>query len=402
MQRQADRFGSRRRARPSLGRAFVRGRGALGSLGGALALVAALVGPLAAGQGSGGAIVPPGSETRVAAGPAPWLYVCVQDEAKVAVVDMATLEVARVIDLTKLGFSRTAKPHHIAVEPDGAHWYVSLIGENRVVRFDRDGNLVGQYETATPGMLAFHPAHELLMASRSMSAVNPPSRVSVLGATDMEGDEIEVLFPRPHPMVVTGDGRWAYTGSLGVNQIAAIDLESEEVTITEVAGPPHAFVQFALSPDDRTMVATTELSGRLMAWDLADPANPALLADVDVGPKAFDPIYAPDGRSVWVPVKGANQLAIVDVETWSVVERLEAPSLLQPHAILFSPDGRHAFVSNNNTADHMAGHADAGTDAATHPPAPGNVTVIEVETRKVVKVLELGPNVTGMGRAQDS
>ncbi len=45
---------------------------------------------------------------------------------------------------------------------------------------------------------------------------------------------------------------------------------------------------------------------------------------------------------------------------------------------------------------------DAGTDAATHPPAPGNVTVIEVETRKVVKVLELGPNVTGMGRAQDS
>ena len=67
------------------------------------------------------------------------LYVCVQDEAKIAVVDMAKAEVVRTIDLTALGYPATAKPHYIVVEPGGAHWYVSLIGANRVVKFDRAG-----------------------------------------------------------------------------------------------------------------------------------------------------------------------------------------------------------------------------------------------------------------------
>ena len=329
------------------------------------------------------------------------LYVCVQDDARIAVVNMTTLETEQVIDLTALGFSPTAKPHHIAVEPDGSHWYVSLIGENRVVRFDREGAIVGAFEMETPGMLALDHERAELLVSRSMSAVRPPTRLGRLTPADMEGDEIEVIMPRPHPVLLSADGRWAYTGSLGTNQIAAIDLDTSDVTISEVAGPPHAFVQFALSADGGTLVAATELSGRLMAFDLADPAHPALLADIDVGRMAFDPTFSPDGTSVWVPLKGANEIAIVDVATWTVAERIEAPSLLQPHAIIFSPDGRRAFVSNNNAADHMA---DPTSDHGAHvegagTAGSGNVTVIDVESRAVVSVLDLGRNVTGMGRA---
>lgn len=329
--------------------------------------------------------------------PDPRLYVCVQDEAKIAIVNMESLAVDTVIDLTTLGFSMNAKPHHIAVEPDGEHWYVSLIGENRVVRFDRAGRIAGQFEMETPGMLALDADRDELLVSRSMSAVSPPTRLGRLVTDEMDGDEIEVVMPRPHPVVISADGRWGYTGSLGTNQIAAIDLENEEVTITEVAGPPHAFVQFALSPDGGVLVASTELSGRLLAFRLDDPARPELIADVEVGPQAFDPAFAPDGGSVWVPIKGANQVAIIDVATWSVRERLEAPSLLQPHAIVFSPDGRYAFISNNNAADHMADPSH--TAAGGHAGGAGNVTVFAVVTRTVVTALELGRNVTGMGRA---
>jgi len=363
---------------------------------------------LAAGGTHAATPVPAGDPDAIAVRvPEPWLYVCVQDEAQVAVVNMESLAVERVIDLTALGFSANAKPHHIAVEPDGEHWYVSLIGENRVLRFDREGAIVGQFTMETPGMLALDSENDELIVSRSMSAVNPPTRLGRLVAGEMDGDEIEVVMPRPHPIAIGPDGRWAWTASLGTNQIAAIDLESEDVTITEVAGPAHAFVQFALSPDGGTLVVSTELSGRLLAFRLDDPAHPELIADVDVGPKAFDPVFAPDGGSVWVPIKGANQVAIVDVATWSVRERLEAPSLLQPHAIVFSPDGRHAFVSNNNAADHMADPAHTPADSgraagqahAGHAGAGGNVTVFDVASRTVVTTLELGRNVTGMGRA---
>ena len=341
------------------------------------------------------AVVPPTEESATAA--VELLYACVQDEAKIAVIDAAAHDVVRMIDLTELGFSANAKPHHIYVEPGGEHWNVSLIGDNRVVRFDRDGEIVAQYEMETPGMLAYAPSRDLLLASRSMSAVNPPSRVSLIRGGSMDGEQIDVLFPRPHPMVVSADGRWAYTGSLGVNQLAAIDLETEEVTLTSIEGPAHALVQFALSPDGRTLVASTELTGRLLVFDLADPANPAPIHSVELGPMAFDPMFAPDGRSVWVPVKGADEVVVLDTDGWEITQRISGRGLAQPHGLVFSADGRWAFVSNNNKADHMTDPAHGDHGAGEGSSGDGNVTVIDAASYEIVKVIDLGENVTGMG-----
>ena len=324
---------------------------------------------------------------------APLLYVCVQDDAKIAVVDMAKASVVRTIDLTALGFTATAKPHYIVSEPDGSAWYVSLIGAGRVVKFDRQDRIVGQFEMETPGMLALAGGNRLVV-SRSMSAVNPPKRVAVIDRKTMTGDEIDVLFPRPHPVAVAGD--FAFTASLGTNQIASISLVDDKVQIVDVPGPTHAFVQFALSPDQKTLVVSTEVSGRLLAFDLAPPAKPALRASVEIGKMVFDPVFTPDGRFVWVPVKMNDEIAIVDVSTWQVTARLKDPAFKQPHQIVFSPDGRTAFVSNNNKMDHMAdpahaGHTMPGTDAA----AP--LVVVDVAARAVTKSLPLGKNLTGMG-----
>ena len=63
-------------------------------------------------------------------------------------------EVVHTIDLQALGFAAMAKPHHIAVEPDGSHWYVSLIAANAVLKFNRDNELVGRLEFERPGLRA--------------------------------------------------------------------------------------------------------------------------------------------------------------------------------------------------------------------------------------------------------
>ena len=322
----------------------------------------------------------------------PLLYVCVQDEAKVAVVDMATAEVVKTIDMTTLGFPATAKPHFIVVEPDGAHWYVSLIGANTVAKFDRQDRLVGKFEMETPGMLSFGPAGQLVV-SRSMSAVNPPKRVAVIDRAKMTGEEIDILFPRPHPMAVV-DG-YAYTASLGVNQLAAIELASGKVQIVDIKGPPHAFVQFAVSPDRKTLVASTEVSGQLMVFDLSVPSKPALKGEIPLGKMVFDPVFTPDGRQVWVPVKMDNDIAVIDTATWKVSARIRDAAFKQPHQVVFSADGRTAFVTNNNKMDHMADPAHAGhTMPATDAAAP--LVVIDVASQKVTKSLPLGKNLTGM------
>lgn len=374
----------------------------LGRLSVALSFMLVACGAPAAGTGA--QTTAPGgqrSATGMLAGQeGPYLYVCVQDEARVAIIDVESLEVVRSVDLTAHGFSTNARPHHIAVEPDGDRWYVSLIGEDRVVSFDRSGDLLGTFEMSTPGMLSFDPASGVLFASRSMSAVNPPTRVGWVDTRSMDGEEIDVFLPRPHPMALSPDGRWAYTGSLGVNQIATIELDTEDVTLTDLDGPPHALVQFDISADGRTMVASTELSGRMLAFDLSDPAQPRQVASLELGPMVFDPTFSPDGATVWVPVKGANEVAVVRTSDWTVERRLAFESFRQPHQVVFSADGARAFVSSNNKADHMSGMADhtghAGMESDT---MNGNVTVIDVGSYEPIEVIDLGLNVTGMGIA---
>jgi DNA-binding beta-propeller fold protein YncE len=321
------------------------------------------------------------------------LYVCIQDDAKIAVVDIATKAVLRLIDLTTLGFPATAKPHYVVVEPDGSNWYVSLIGANRVVKLDRANNVLAQFEMETPGMMALE-GKDRLVVTRSMSAVNPPKRIAVLERATMKGDELDVVFPRPHPVAVANG--YAYTGSLGVNQIATVDLAQDKVEVLPIAGPTHSLVQFTVSPDRKTMLGSTDVSGQVLVFSLAQPAKPTIVKSIDVGKMAFDPVFTPDGKFAWVPVKSTNEVVVIDTTSWKEVARITGEPFKQPHQIVFSADGATAFVTNNNKMDHMAdpAHADHAMPAGD---GTASLVVIDVKTRRIEKAIPLGKNLTGMG-----
>ena len=344
----------------------------------------------------------------------PFLYVANQNGASVSIVDVATRVETTRVDLQALGFGPNAKPHDTAVDPDGSHWYVTLIGENRVLKFDRSNRLAGQVGMEVPGLVVAHPTRDLLLVGRSMTAVAPPSSIALIRRSDMTLlDEIEVLFPRPHALAAGRGGEWAYTASLAVNQIAAIELETGDVHLIDVpaAGgePPgepvtgepaagagahdaahaaHTLVEFALSPDGRTMVAGGEVSGDLVVFDLSDPGLPRVTRTVPLGGAPWHPAFAPDGRTVWVPLHRADAVAVVDAASWQVVERIGGRGLAQPHAVQPSPDGRWMFVSSNNT--------DGTYKPEGEDPEAGTVVVIDLEARRIVDVLEVGPNAAGI------
>lgn len=327
-----------------------------------------------------------------------FVYVAIQGEAKVAVVDMATLEEVARIDLRDLGFSENAKPHHIAVEPDGSHWYLSLIGENRVLKFDRGNNLVGQAEFEVPGMLALDPNGDFLFVGRSMSAVNPPERIGAVDRNSMEVEEIDVFFPRPHALTVSADGERVYSASLAVNQLGAVDVESASMELTDIQGPVHTLVQFAASPDGSTLVATAELTGLLLVFDLADPDHPKLRAEVPVGRQPWHPVYSADGRTVFFGNKMDHTVVAVDVQAGRVAWRTEDMGLNHPHGSALSPDGTHLFISSNGPGGMQMGGMEPGEDAhAAHRAGTGTLTILDTRDGRVVKVLQMGENATGVG-----
>ncbi|CAN5123372.1 YncE family protein [soil metagenome] len=339
-------------------------------------------------------------------GDGPYLYVANQNGASVSIVDVDDRTVVGRVDLETLGFGSNPKPHDTAVEPDGSHWYVTLIGANRVLKFDRENRLVGQTEMEVPGLIVAHPTEDLLVVGRSMTAVNPPSSVALIRASDMTlMEEVEIVFPRPHALAIGKGGRWVYTASLAENRVAAIDLETGDVNLVEVpvsAGPeaddssgahpanhaPHTLVEFALSPDGRTMVAGGEVSGELLVFDLTDPATPRVVETIDLGGSPWHPAYTPDGRFVFVPLHRADAVAVIDASAWEVVARIEGEGLAEPHGAATSPDGRWVFVSNNNTGGGYVARGDL--------PEAGTVVVIDAVTREIVEILEVGPNAAGI------
>ncbi|MGH7469967.1 MAG: YncE family protein [Longimicrobiales bacterium] len=332
--------------------------------------------------------------------PSPLLYVCNQNDASVSILDAATLKLVRIVDLKPLGFSANAKPHHIVVEPDGSFWYVTLIGDNKIVKLDRNDRVVAQVTFETPGMMALHPSQDLLFVGRSMTAVNPPPRIGVVRRSDLKLEEIDVLFPRPHAMVIEPKNGIVYTASLAVNQMAAVDPSTERVELTQVAGPAHALMQFTVSPDGNTLAVSAELSARVLLFDITERMKPKLVAVLDVERQPFDPMFSPDGRWVVLGNKAANAVTIIDARQRKVAAVVRGQGLAQPHGIAISADSRTAFVTNNNlkgTGEH-AGHTMVGGSEGTPaaPAGPGTVVAINLTTQRIAQVIEVGHNASGI------
>jgi len=318
------------------------------------------------------------------------VYVANQASASVSVIDAGSGDVLATVDMIQFGFDIHSRPHHTAVDPDGAHWYVSLIGGGQVLRFNADNELVGRTPFETPGLLASDPATGMLYVGRSMMAVNPPQRIGVIDPADMSIEELDVFFPRPHALIVDHEAERVFTASLVENRFAVLSEGSGGLDLIDVEGPPHTFVQFALSPDGRRLVATAQLTGKLLVFDAADPSG-GPIAEVDVGTQPWHPVFSPGGDRVYFGAKDDDAVVVVETAGWTVVERITAPGIVEPHGSAVTADGRYLFVSNRNLMGTytpvraVENNADVGT-----------VVKIDTETYEVVRTIEVGAYPAGI------
>lgn len=321
------------------------------------------------------------------------IYVCNQGAATLSVIDVETNEIVDHIDLQELGFSANAKPHHTVAEPDGSYWYVTLIGENRVLKFNRDNELVDQAKMEVPGLIALHPTRDQLLVGRSMSAVNPPQSIGIINRSEMTLErEVDTFFARPHAITNTADGVWTFVASLAENQLMSFNTEAGETDLTNFGGKTHVFVDFDISPDGNTMVVTGQVTGKLLILDIEDPSAPAITDTIDVNAEPWHPVFSRDGRYVYFGNKGAHTVTVVDMKKQAVETVIEGEGLAQPHGSALSSDGEYLYISNNN----RQGTYEASSSSSTGDP-PGTVTVINTETHEIEKVIEVDAYPSGIG-----
>lgn len=343
-----------------------------------------------------------GPATPIAARSTARLYVPNQNDASVTVLDAASGAVVTTVDLRADGFTANAKPHAIIAEPDGSAWYVTIMGDGWVAKYDSTNRLVGKARMETPGMLALDPVHDRLYASRSMTAVSPPSSIGIIRRSDMTLlDELDVILPRPHGIAVDPATGRVYVSGLGDNRVATVTDDSR-VDLTDVPGPLHAFVTFALSPDGKRLAASTQLTHSLVGFDVTTGA-PKQVGAADVKPFGYQVAWSPDGQSVWLGNQRSGMVTQVNATSWTVTRTLTDSAFAEPHGVAVSADGRTVYVSSHGiqtgasaptAADTMHHGMHAGDTA---PRGGGTLAIIDAATGKIRKVVPVGRFATALG-----
>lgn len=315
-----------------------------------------------------------------------FLYVTNQGGASISVIDVETKVVARLVDLTKLGFLAGAAPHHVAVEKDGSYWYATLISAGVILKFNRNNEIVGRAQFEVPGLLSMDPTSGKLFVGRSMGAVNPPKRIGMIDRNSMAIEELEVFFGRPHALAAAANGKYVYASSLEENKAVAIDIENEESTFKNLEGPMHSIMDMRISPDGKTLIAGGQLTHTLFFFNATDQADIPIENAMPVDGPPWDPIFSRDGSKVYYADKLAQTISIVDVKTKTIEAVIEGYGLAQPHGLAVSEDGKTLFVTGNNLNAAYESRYNFGEGSRT----PGTVTVIDLVNKKVIKVIEVG------------
>jgi YVTN family beta-propeller protein len=323
----------------------------------------------------------------------PNLYVCNQGEATISVVDMESMTEETIVDLKDRGFTENAKPHHVVAEPDGSHWYVSLIGANAILKFNQQNEIVDRLDGfEVPGLLSLDPERDVLYAGRSMSAVNPPKSLGMIQRDEMDVMErINTFFPRPHALAVSPNGEFSFIASLATNQLMGVDTDARETELTRLDGTTQTPVQFAVTPDGSRLIAGGQKTGQLLVFDATNAPGLSARDTLTVGEQPWHPVISRQSGLAYVPNKMSHSISVVDVENASVQATIRGDGIAQPHGTALSADGKHLFVSNNNREGRYEPRGDN--------PDAGTVTVIDTETNEIVKIIEVGTYPTGVGTA---
>ncbi|RMG30658.1 MAG: YncE family protein [Methanobacteriota archaeon] len=329
------------------------------------------------------------------------LYVCSQGEAIVNIIDADALVVIRNVDLGKLGFPKSAKPHHIAFDPAGENWFVSCIDNqvNKVLKFSVATNdLVGEETSFIPALLAHHPTENILYISRFMDAQNPTNSIHVIDSQTMtpidNGNNGDILLPPglqiPHAMMISHDGNYVYTCSFTEDQFLVVNHAQKDFEDAIILGNDRTPVQGVVSPDDQKVYVSCIGTGEIVAIDVSNSANRFLADSVTVGGQPWHLVTNDDGSKLYGANLALNQVSVIntsDMSFQNVGTGDGTDGLAQPHGIEYykaSDGSERVFITGRNVSGAYQPRYDFGDNDKV-----GTVVVLDPQTNTIIRVIEI-------------
>lgn len=335
------------------------------------------------------------------------LYIAHEGAPVITIVETNSAVIMARLELTDYGFTPRARARHFAVEPDGSFWYASITSlrwnEREVVaKFNRSNDLVAMVPIPDPGQLLVHPTRNELFVSAAPAIDEdgifhrtPIDRRDIvrLRRTDLQLTQVSVTYREAYPLAARPQGDAVYSSSMEVDQMMILEPATTDVTYSDVLGTKHLFRHFGISSDGQWMWGSGYWSNTATLFDISDPKLPVQRQSLWMG---YDPrqiVWSPDNTLVYVAVRGADAIQVINQDLGYIDYRIQHPAMQQPVGVALSPDDSTLFVTAENEFADWRGNYQFPED-----PAPGLILVVDRETRKVEKVLESAPRAAAVGQ----
>jgi YVTN family beta-propeller protein len=238
--------------------------------------------------------------------------------------------------------------------------------------------------------------HEAAITSDGKTAIvanygaqTPGNSLSLIDiATGKETKRIDLgALRRPHgiQLVKTTQGDKVFFTSELSRTVARFDVASEKIDWIMGTGGTSTHM-LVVSSDGRHLFTTNIGSNDVTAIRLDGPPSRANIAQIAVGaqPEAID--VSPDGKELWVGHNADGGISVIDTATNKVKETFKVGAL--PIRLKFSPDGKTVLVSDpRGTGTERTASSTENNLTAIQAigPMTGDVAVVDVATRKVMK-----------------
>jgi DNA-binding beta-propeller fold protein YncE len=302
------------------------------------------------------------------------LLVANQGDLALSLIDAdAGKEVARVP-------TEEVRAHEVAVSADGRLAYLPIYGNSGVGQPGTDGHSIEIVDLekrsvvqtielghgVRPHCVKLGPDGLLYVSAELDHAVDvfDPQTQKLVASVPTEQ-------PESHMVVISHDGKRAYTSNVGPGTVSVLDLVSRKtVKVIPVAKTDQ---RISMSVDGRYVFTSDESQPRLAVIDTAKNEVSQWLALPAVG---YGTAPTLDGRWLLVTMQHVNQVAVVDLSQMKVVKTIDVPA--NPVQILMRPDRPLAYVSCSGA---------------------GKVAVIDLKNWQVAQTIDAGKGADGMAWA---
>jgi cytochrome c peroxidase len=149
----------------------------------------------------------------------------------------------------------------------------------------------------------------------------------------------------PADLVLLPGGRRALTANQAADSVSLIDLKAGKVLAEQPCGSKP--VALACSPDGKRVAVSNLWSGRITFLTVrGDRLEPAGSLDAGAFPRGL--VFAPDGKTLYAAVAGADEVVAIDPGRRQVLRRWPAPR--EPRQLALSADGRWLAAASSRSA----------------------------------------------------